>query len=219
MHAATHAADAPSLAVLTDPDRAAAALDPDRRRLLAALAEEPDSASGLARRLGDSRQRLNYHLKALEEVGLVELREERRRGNCVERVLGAIARRFVLDPSLLGDPGVDPAHLGDRFSASHLIGLAARLIRELASLLERARRDRKRLATAGLDAEVRLADPSAFRAFAEELSREVARVAAKHDDDAPGARPFRLVAGVYPAPAAEAADRVPETEKEANHGA
>jgi DNA-binding transcriptional ArsR family regulator len=62
-------------------------LDPERRRLLEALREEPDSASGLARRLDDSRQRLNYHLRTLEEAGLVELREERRRGNCVERAL------------------------------------------------------------------------------------------------------------------------------------
>src|SRR5690606_24914395 len=90
------------VAVVREPERAAALLDPERRRLVEALAEMPDSASGLARRLGDTRQRLNHHLRALEGAGLVELQEERRRGNCTERVLRAVARRFVVDPAALG---------------------------------------------------------------------------------------------------------------------
>ena len=64
-----------ALQIIEDPDRAATALSPDRRRLLSALAEEPDSATGLAERLGDSRQRLNYHLRELERAGFLELVE------------------------------------------------------------------------------------------------------------------------------------------------
>jgi DNA-binding transcriptional ArsR family regulator len=152
------------LEVLRDPARAAALLDPERIRLMDALREAPDSASGLARRLGESRQRLNYHLRVMEEAGLVELEEERPRGNFVERVMRPAARQFVLDPGALGPPpegaSEDPALAGDRFSATHLIALAARTIREVAALRARADARSQRLATAGLQASVRLRSPS-----------------------------------------------------------
>ena len=65
--------------VLESAEAAAAALDPVRARLLGELAV-PASAAGLAARVGIARQKVNYHLKALEAHGLVELSEERRHG-------------------------------------------------------------------------------------------------------------------------------------------
>lgn len=188
---------------MSAPERAAALFDPERRRLVEALREAPDSASGLARRLGESRQRLNYHLRVLESAGLLELQEERRRGNCMERVMRVVARRFVVDPAALGDLGADPRDVADRFSATYLIALGARTIRELASLREKAASQRKRLATAALETEVRLASPADFDAFVQDLSRAVARVVARHHDDCAGGRSFRVIAGAYPAPAPE----------------
>src|SRR6476661_4631613 len=70
--------------VIDDPAAAETSLDPIRARLLAELAE-PGSASTLAARVGLTRQKANYHLRALERHGLVELVEERRKGNCTER--------------------------------------------------------------------------------------------------------------------------------------
>ncbi|MFQ5890028.1 MAG: ArsR/SmtB family transcription factor [Gemmatimonadota bacterium] len=198
---------APTVEVLRDPDRAAALLDPQRRRLVEALREGPDSASGLARRLGESRQRLNYHLRALEDAGLVQLQEERRRGNCVERVLRVVARGFVVDPAALGDLAADPDEVADRFSATYLIALAARTIRELAGLRDKAARERKRLSTAAIEVEVRLAHPADFHAFLEDLSRAVARAVAKHHDERARSRPFRVIAGAYPAPQAGVRER------------
>lgn len=186
--------------VLREGPQASALLDPERLRLVEALAQRPDSASGLARRLEDSRQRLNYHLRALEEAGLVELQEERRRGNCVERILRVVARRFVLDPAALGELAADPAEVGDRLSAAYLIALASRAVRELAGLEEKARREEKRLATGAIDTEVRLARPADFPAFIRDLSRAVAEVVAEHRDEGVAARPFRVVVGAYPAP-------------------
>lgn len=196
---------AAALQVLREPERAAALLDPEGRRLVEALQESPDSAAGLARRLGESRQRLNYHLHALEDAGLIELQEERRRGNCVERVLRVVARRFVLDPAALGGLAVDPAELADRFSASYLIALAARAIRELAALKDRAARGRKRLAIGAIETQVRLARPADFPAFLDDLSEAVAEVVAKHHDTRAAGRPFRVVVGAYPAPEGGAA--------------
>lgn len=188
------------IAVLSDLERANVLLDPDRRRLVDALREAPDSASGLARRLGGTRQRLNHHLRALEAAGFVELHEERRKGNCVERVLRVVARRFVVDPASLDDSAADPAQAGDRFSASYVIALAARAIRELAALRERSGEEEKRLATASLDTVVELRSPAAMAAFADDLAAAVAEVVARHHSPGEGSRPFRLVAGVYPAP-------------------
>jgi DNA-binding transcriptional ArsR family regulator len=188
-----------SFEVVRDPQRVAAILDPEGRRLIEALRDAPDSASGLARRLGESRQRLNYHLRALENAELVELKEERRRGNCVERVLRVVAKRFVIDPAVLGNLAADPDELADRFSATYLIALAARTIRELAGLKEKASRERKRLATAAIEAEVRLARPADFEGFVQDLTRAVASVVAKHHDERAGGRPFRVIAGTYPA--------------------
>lgn len=195
-----------TLEVLREPERAATLLHPERRRLLEALREKPDSASGLARRLDDSRQRLNYHLRALEEAGLVELAEERRRGNFHERVMRPVARRFVVDPAVLGDEAADPGTVGDRFSATYLIALAARAVRELAGLRERAAGEDKRLATAGLETEVRLARPADFEDFVRDLSEAVAEVVGRHHDGCREGRPFRVILGTYPTGEKEAED-------------
>ena len=193
--------DVPVLRVLRDPEPIAAALDPERRELLEALRGSPDSASGLARRLGDSRQRLNYHLRALEQAGLVELQEERRRGNCTERVLRVAARRYLIDPGVLGGDGEDdPASFGDRFSAAYLLALGIRLVREVGGLRDRAEEEGLRLATVGADGRVRLSGPAAMEEFVEDLSRALTEVIARHDDPGPDSRPFRVVAATYPAP-------------------
>ncbi|MDX1624168.1 MAG: winged helix-turn-helix domain-containing protein [Gemmatimonadota bacterium] len=189
----------PEISVL-EPPAARSALDPLRRRLVGALRERPDSASGLARRLGESRQRLNYHLRALEEAGVVELSEERPRGNFVERVLRPTARHFLVDPTLLGSLSPEPADVQDRFSASYLTALAARTVGEVGRLRERADATGKRLATVAMESEVALARPADLESFANDLAKAIAGVIADHHDpDAAGARPFRLVVGAYPA--------------------
>ena len=197
--------ETPAVAVLGDIEAARALEDPDRRRLVEALRAEPDSASGLARRLGDSRQRLNHHLRTLESAGIVELQEERRKGNCIERVMRPVARCFLLDPGAVEGAPTDPSEAGDRFSATYLVALAARAIREVAGLRERARAEEKRLATISLDSRVEVASPEAMNAFMEELVEAVAGVIARHHDPSDGSRPFRVVAGAYPAPGEEEA--------------
>lgn len=202
-----------TLRILTDGRHAAALLDPDRLRLVEALREAPDSASGLARRLDDSRQRLNYHLRALEEAGLVQLEAERRKGNFRERVFRAAARHFVVDPAAVGSLAADPEDFGDRFSAAYVIALASRAITELAKLWAKAGRERKRLATGALETRVQLARPADFEAFQRDLARAVGRVVKKHHQEGADSRPFRVVLATYPAPAdSGAADTRKETE-------
>ena len=195
---------ATSLDVVADPRRATALLQPMRLRLVEHLAE-PDSAAGLARKLGWPRQRLNYHLRELERAGFVEFVEERRKGNCVERLVRATARSYVISPDVLGALGATPTDARDRFSASYLIAVAARAIRELARLRTRAAAASKRLATLTLQAEVRFARAADRQAFTEELSNEIARLTAKyHDQHAAGGRRYRFFMGAYPAPSENA---------------
>ncbi len=88
------------VAVIEDPAAAEVSLDPVRARLLAELVE-PSSAATLAARVGLARQKVNYHLRELERHGLVELVEERRKGNMTERVMRATAASFVISPVAL----------------------------------------------------------------------------------------------------------------------
>ena len=186
------------LEVVREPERAIALLDPERGRVLRALRAEPDSAAGLARRMGESRQRLNYHLRRLEDAGIVELQEERRRRGQIERVLRPVARAFVVDPGALGELAGEPERKGDRFSATYLIAVAARAIRELAALRARATSQHKRLATATIDTDVRLATPADLAAFMEDLTTAVAGVVARHH--AGDGRVFRVIAASYQRP-------------------
>src|SRR5258708_10913879 len=101
------------VAVIEDSAAAEATLAPVRARLLAELAE-PGSASTLAARVGEPRQKVNYHLRELERHGLIELVEERRRGNMTERVLQATASSYVISPVVLAAVAPDPRNSPDR---------------------------------------------------------------------------------------------------------
>jgi DNA-binding transcriptional ArsR family regulator len=186
------------LAVIDDPAAAGVSLDPVRARLLAELAE-PGSASSLAAKVGLPRQKVNYHLRTLEHHGLVELVEERRKGNMTERVLQATASSYVISPSALGAVAPDPLRAPDRLSARWLIAVAARTVREVGDLVKGATTAGKRLATFAIDGEVRFASASDRAAFAEELANAVTALVSKyHDESAPGGRPHRVVVAVHP---------------------
>src|SRR5579871_853194 len=182
-----------TLQIVQSPEKASVLLQPGRLHLLEQLTE-PDSAAGLARRLGVPRQKLNYHLHELEREGFVELCEERRKGNCIERVVRATAREFLVAPH------AGKATVADRFSAAYLVSTAARAIRDLAALCLRAGRAGKRIATLTLETEIRFPSAEARAAFAEELTASIAQLVAKyHNEGAEGGRRFRLIAASYPA--------------------
>ncbi len=188
------------LDVIDDPARAAVALDPVKRRLLAELAT-PASAASLAARVGLTRQKVNYHLRALEKHKLVAPAEERRWGGLTERLLVATATSYVVSPAALGPIAADPARNTDRLSASYLIAVGARIVREVGDLWRRARENDKRLATLSIDTVIRFKSPADRAAFTNDLASAVAMLAARyHDERAPRGRPHRLVVAAYPAP-------------------
>ena len=188
------------LEVIDEPEAAALALDPIKRRILAALAT-PGSAASLASRVGLTRQKVNYHLRLLEQHRLVQPVEERQWGGLKERMMVATAASYVVSPAALGPIAADPARTRDRLSASYLIALAARIVREVGELWGRARKHDKRLATLSLDTVISFRSPAERAEFTRELTSAVASLAARyHDECTPGARPHRLVVASYPAP-------------------
>ena len=186
------------IAVIEDPAAAEVSLNPIRTRLLSELAL-PASATTLAARVGLPRQLVDYHLRALERHGLVELVEERRKGNMNERLMQATATSYVISPTALALIQPDPSRSPDRLSAFWLLALAARLVRDVGALIAGGNLARKRVATFALDSEVRFATAADRAAFSEELARSVARLVAKyHDGTAERGRPHRVLVAIHP---------------------
>ncbi|GAA2342645.1 ArsR/SmtB family transcription factor [Dactylosporangium salmoneum] len=184
--------------VIEEAGAAEVALDPVRARLLQLLAE-PHSATGLAAIVGLPRQKVNYHLKTLEAHGLVELVEERRKGNVTERVLRATAASFVISPIALAAVQPDPARSPDRLSARWLLALAARLVKETGQLISGAAKAGKPVATFALDGTVRFASAADRAAFAQELTAAVTELVSRyHDEQAPGGREHRVIVAIHP---------------------
>lgn len=187
------------LQVIDEPAVAAMVLDPLRAKVLAALTE-PGSATSVARALGEPRQKVNYHLRALEQHDLVHLFEERPRRGLTERVMVASARSYVLSPDVLGASAADPART-DRLSTRYLIAIAARMVSEVADLARRAEKARRPLATLAIDTEIRFASAADRATFTDELALAVTSLVARyHDERSSGGRWHRLVVAAHPRP-------------------
>ena len=186
------------IAVIDRPAAAEASLDPIRQRILAELAV-PGSASSLAPRIGLTRQKVNYHLRTLEEHGLVELVEERKRGNMTERIMQASAASYVISPAAMSALAPDPSRFPDQLSARWLVTLAARIVREVGELIAGATAAGKPLASFAIDSDITFATASDRAAFAGELGESINSLVAKyHDGNSEGGRKHRLVVALHP---------------------
>lgn len=211
---ASQAATGSGLDLVREPSQAAILLQhPLRLKILLALLE-PDSATGVARRMKLPRQTVNYHVRELARAHFLARAGRRRRRHLYEQCYVATARGYVLSPELLGNLAADPAQVADTFSAKYLLGLASKLQSELARSADLAAAAGKRLATLSINTELRFITPEQRAAFTQELQRAIVEVAGRHsspfskaDGSAAEGRPFRLVVGCYPIPPAESEQR------------
>jgi DNA-binding transcriptional ArsR family regulator len=186
---------AASIAVVEDVQSARTLLRGPRLRLLEALRERPDSASGLAERLGVPRQTINYHLRQLEQAGLVELVEERGHGRCVERVVAPAAAAFTLSPATLGPLAPRSCDVDDRTSAEYLAARAGEVVRDVGVLIGGA----GPVPTLTLETQIRFASADERAAFARDLQEAIERLVSRyHDDRAGGERRFTLLVAAHP---------------------
>jgi DNA-binding transcriptional ArsR family regulator len=168
---------------------------PTRVEMLEAL-REPASAAGIARRLGQPRQRVNHHLRALRDAGLVERVGRRRRGNFVETLYRAAARSFVVSPEVVW---ADPRRvevLRREHALRTLVALGERLQRDAVALLDRATFEGAEIASAAVSAEARFATEAQRAEFLREYlatTRELLDRYAAGEGEA-----YRLVLAVHP---------------------
>jgi DNA-binding transcriptional ArsR family regulator len=185
--------DSPARTLVTDQAALRAALTPLRRTLLERL-RTPASAAQLADALEMPRQKLGYHLRALEAAGLIRLVETRQRRGFTERLL--VANDYLIDPDLLAAP-VDPAaNAADRHAADHLIDAASRTVRDVARMRHEAEAAGARLLTITMEAELGFSTPVEFERFAQEAAEAVTALARRYS--APDGHRYRLLVGVHP---------------------
>jgi DNA-binding transcriptional ArsR family regulator len=182
--------------VLADAAAVEVALDPNRAAILDALTE-PGSAATVAAAVGSTRQKVNYHLRALEAHGLVELADERRWGGITERFVRRSARRLVVAPDVLQGTAIDPTEFADRLSAAYLIAVNARTVSEVGAIADTAG-TATRVPTLTVDTVIGFRSPEDRAAFASDLQSAIAALVARyHHDDG---RPHRLTVSSYPRP-------------------
>jgi predicted ArsR family transcriptional regulator len=156
------------------------------------------SATPLARVLGLPRQKVNYHLRALEAQDLVRMVSVRARRGLTERMLQATAASYVVSPAALGEAASSPDRT-DRLSSRYLVAVAARMVREVATLARRAEVANRPLATLAIDTEIRFASAGDRAAFTRDLAEAVTALAGRyHDESADGGRWHRLVVAAHP---------------------
>ncbi len=187
---------------IEDVDQAAALLKPLRIEMLR-LMDHPRTCLELGKIFGETPQKINYHIKALQSAGLVEQVGERRIRGTVEGSYQARARSYWLASDLVGQiGGADIAQ--DQASLRHLLSLTEEMRGDIGHLAQKVGRDMPSL---GLSLHVELDDESRraeFMADVQKMAQILARkygtsAGADGDNDAQSSKPlFRLVLACYP---------------------
>jgi DNA-binding transcriptional ArsR family regulator len=176
-------------------EQAEALLKPRRIEILRRLAE-PRTCTQIAAELGDSPQKVYYHVKRLQQAGLVELVDERRVRGINEGIYRAVAGSFWLSPRLVGTLG--PRNVQDAMSLGFLLDLAEELQADLAQLAatrSEPRDDASQLPSLGIAGEVRLA-PEHRAAFLDDLNSALQGVLTRYGGKEGEA--FRIALACYP---------------------
>jgi DNA-binding transcriptional ArsR family regulator len=189
-----------------DLERAAALLKPQRLEILKHLGE-PHSCLELAEILSDTPQKIYYHIKALEQAGLVDKVSERRVRGILEGFYQARARSYWLAPSLVGHIGVY-RRPQEEASLGFLLGLAEQLQTEVGHLAQNPALEAPSL---GMTAQIELHDPEQRSALLHDLQQSIQALARKYgrqredklpedDSEQESGQIFRLLVACYPAP-------------------
>jgi DNA-binding transcriptional ArsR family regulator len=176
---------------------------PLRVRILEAL-REPGSAATVAREVNEARQKINYHLKELERVGLVAAVGERRSGNFIETLYEAVARSFLVSPRVAWSDRRRVEALRQQHSLERLVLVGGQLERDAISLLDRAAFDGEQIASAAVEVDVHFADEKDRAAFLEEYLETVQELCDRHGSRA--GLPYRVVMAAHPRAETKGAD-------------
>jgi DNA-binding transcriptional ArsR family regulator len=140
------------------------------------LLSEPRSCPEIAKKLGETTQKVYYHVKILEEAGLIDKVDERRVRGIMEGLYQARARSYWLSPSLVGRVG-GPDRARDQMSLGFLLTLAEEIQRDIAHLVKRAGDE---IPSLGISGRIHLADRGQRAAFLAELTQIFKQLATKY---------------------------------------
>ncbi len=180
---------------IQNPEALQALSHPTRIAMLEAL-HEPRSAAAVGRELGQTRQRMNYHLKALEQAGLVERVGTRQNGNFVETLFRATARAFVVSPQVAWSGPRRIEALRGQHALGTLVGMGEQLQRDAAVLLDRAAYENEQIASAAVSAEVSFASDAERSDFMREYLEVTQDLLDRYG--AKGDKPYRVVLAIHP---------------------
>lgn len=187
----------PETFIVTEPEQAAALLHPVRSELISLL-KEPRSATELSKRMNDSAQRINYHLKALEKVGLVVRAGTRNVRNLVEVLYVSAGRSFLLSDSL-GLSSDTIKKLQDQTALAHVLSLTEKIKRDAISLMEQS--EDEEIPSAVMEMELALSDIEHRNAFLQEYADMLTTLIQKHHrPNEENAEMYHVSMAMYPKP-------------------
>jgi DNA-binding transcriptional ArsR family regulator len=189
---------------IEEADEAAELLKPIRIEILSRLSE-PRACPELARDLGITTQKVNYHMNVLKDAGLVNLVEERRKRGTVEGVYQAVAKSFWFSPRLVKYLG-DRERIQDQASLAYLLQLAEDLQLDIGQMIDRE--SQESLPSLGVNAQIQLRDGADRARFLAEIKEIFSHLAQKfgaatnnddtdNDEDKADAGTYRLMLACY----------------------
>jgi predicted ArsR family transcriptional regulator len=152
---------------------------------------EPRSCTEVATELRQTPQKVYYHVKRLEEAGLVAQVAQRRVRGIHEGVYQATARSYWLSPGLVGPLGRRRAT--DQLSLGYLLDLVEQVQADVATLASRP--TEAEVPSLAISGEVRLR-PDDREAFRRDLQAALEKVLTKHGGAA--GSPFKIAFACYP---------------------
>lgn len=182
---------------IESPEQATVLLNPIRGEIIAQLLE-PGSAAEVARTLGETAQRINYHLKALEKAGLVQRVGTRQVRNLVEVLYRSIAKTFVLADCLSMKPET-VQKLKDQSSLAHLVTTSERIRRDAMLLMEQSDVGQE-IPSATLQLQVHLSNEQQRQAFIEEYAAMVKQLVERYAAGKDENEAYQVLLAVYPKP-------------------
>ncbi|TYB63372.1 helix-turn-helix transcriptional regulator [Nonomuraea sp. PA05] len=178
---------------LEEIEQAEALLKPQRIEVLRQLAE-PRTCSEIAERLGQTPQRVYYHVKRLVEAGLVDQVSERKVRGVHEGIYQAGARSYWLSPRLVGRLGLRKTR--DHLSLGYLLDLMEEVQADIAALDKTA----PELPSIGLSGEIRVR-PENRQEFLNDLQNLLQDLFTRYGGAEGDA--FKLALACYPQTAAQ----------------
>lgn len=169
-------------------EQAEALLKPQRIDVLRRLAE-PKSCTEVAAELGQSPQRVYYHVKRLVEAGLVAQVADRQVRGITEGIYQAEARSYWLSPRLVGRIGLRKAQ--DELSLGYLLDLMEEVQADIGGLDRTA----PELPSIGVSSEVHIR-PEKRKEFLDDLQSTLQDLFTRYGGAEGDA--FKLVVACYP---------------------